>query len=191
MTSLGVNGHRARKAARVMHGGGVIAYPTEAVYGLGCDPFDGRAVRRVLASKVRDANKGLILIAADVAQLHALLAEDEVHALSAHAAQLDGDRATTWVVKKKHSVPDWLSGGRDTIAVRVTTHGLARDLCLAFGGPIVSTSANLSGKRPARRVVDVARRLGGRIDWCVGGRVGNDPRPSRIIDLSSGRMLRD
>jgi len=136
-----------RRAARMLTAGGVIAYPTEAVYGLGCDPLDAQAVTRLLAIKRRPVEKGLILIASRFDQLGPY-----VQPLTAAIRQrLDESwpGPNTWLLPADPATPRWIRGDHRTIAVRVTAHPLAAALCEAFGGAIVSTSANPAG-RPRR-----------------------------------------
>lgn len=175
------------RAVDLLHGGGVVAHATEGVWGLACDPFDGGAVERVLEIKGRDADRGLIVAAGRV----------EVFATELEG--LDNDVATrvraswpgavTWVVPN-HRFPNWITGGRDTVAIRVPGHAQARALADAFGGALVSTSANRSGIEPARTAAEVAAALGEAVDFILPGRVGSSAGPSRIIDASNGRTLR-
>ena len=176
-----------RRAREVTLGGGVIAYPTEAVFGLGCDPLNARAVARVLAIKQRDAAKGLILIAADISQLEPFMQIDE---------SMRGDLLrtwpgpVTWVVPAAAGVPEWLSGGRDTLAVRVTAHPVARALCEVTGLALVSTSANFSGHAPLRSPIAVRRLLGKHVDYVVPGAVGGLKKPTEIRDARTHNVLR-
>lgn len=176
-----------RRARDVVWGGGVLAYPTEAVFGLGCDPLNAAAVAKLLAIKQRDAGKGFILIAADIVQVEPFM-------------QLDGAMRTallatwpgpvTWVVPAAAGVPDWLTGGRDTLAVRVTAHPVARALCEATGLALTSTSANLSGRSALRSSVAVRRLLGNKVDYVVPGAVGGLKKPTEIRDARTGQVLR-
>jgi len=176
-----------RQACRCLRAGGLLAYPTETVYGLGCDPRDPRAVARLLALKGRPPEKGLILIAADLDQLASWVALDET--LAARLTE-PRSRPASWVVPATPAAPPWITGGRATLAVRLTTHPLARALCRSFGFPIVSTSANRAGRPPARSALQVQLRLGDGIDYLLHGRAGPHRRPSEIIDARSGRRLR-
>lgn len=178
---------KLREAARAIRRGAVIAYPTEAVYGLGCNPLDGAAVRRLLAIKGRDVRKGVILIAADFEQLRPYLAPLSGEQLDRVTADWPGP--VTWVLPAAPDLPAWLSGGRDTVAVRVTAHPLAADLCRAAGMPLVSTSANPSGRPPARTALQVRLRCPG-VDRVLAGATGGRRRPTEIRDLASGRRLR-
>lgn len=174
-------------ARRALAAGGIVAYPTEAVWGLGCEPLNRHAFGRLLALKRRALAKGVILIAADVEQLRPLLA--------ATRAQLEPALTTwpgphTWLVPAAAHVPAYLTGGRDTLAVRVTAHPVAAALCRAYGGPIVSTSANLAGHAPARTALQVLQRFGSRVDYILPGATGGLRKPTPIRDLRTGRLLR-
>lgn len=175
------------QAAGVVQGGGIIAYPTEAVFGLGCDPLNPRAVQRLLALKQRPKHKGLILIAAHYDQLQPFVADLDAKHMDVVQASWPGP--VTWLLPAAPDLPDWLSGGRDTLAVRVTAHPIAAGLCRVAGMPLVSTSANLAGRPPARTALQVRLRCPG-VDMIVPGVVGGAPRPSEIRDARSGRLLR-
>ncbi len=177
-----------RRAREVVWGGGVIAYPTEAVYGLGCDPLERSAAARILAIKERDAAKGFILIAAHMQQLLPFLAPLDKCAHKKLQASWPGP--ITWVVPAAHDIPHWLSGGRDTLAVRVTAHPVVRMLCEITGMALVSTSANRSGHAPARSALQVKIHLGKEVDCIVPGAVGPQCRPTEIRDFLTDTVLR-
>ena len=183
-----MNPLRLRAAARVVQAGGLIAYPTEAVYGLGCDPRNEAAVRRLLAIKRRPLHKGLILIAADFAQLAPFLQPLAPSDQAQLAATWPGPY--TWLILTRPDTPRWLRGRHDTLAVRVTAHPLAAALCRACGHPLVSTSANFSGRPPARSALTVRRQLGAAMDYLLPGPTGGAARPTEIRDLRSGRRVR-
>jgi L-threonylcarbamoyladenylate synthase len=176
------------QAAALLRAGGVIAYPTEAVYGLGCDPANEAAVLRILALKQRSVDKGLILIAADAVQLHSYIeprlfaANSEVH------ASWPGPH--TWLFPCKTGTPAWLTGVYNTLAVRVTAHPVAAGLCRAFGGAIVSTSANPAGAEPARDSKTVTSYFNGEIDMIVDGAVDTTAQVSSIRDARTGQQFR-
>lgn len=177
-----------KQAVAVLEAGGVIAYPTEAVFGLGCDPLREEAVDRLLAVKGRSRQQGLILIASDFAQLKGLLDTSDESAVSRALATWPGP--VTWVFPARDHVPVWLTGGRTSLAVRVTEHPVAHALCAAFGRPVVSTSANASGGEAARDAESVRQQLGDAVDYVVPGRVGGRERPSEIRDALTGEVLR-
>lgn len=176
------------RGARCIARGGVIAYPTEGVWGLGCDPYRRCAVERIYRIKQRPAGKGLILIAHDPAALQPLLAPLPDEAWQKVCASWPG--AVTWVLPAAADAPRWLTGGRGSIAARVTAHPIARGLCERFGGPMVSTSANKSSHRPARSALQVRLRLGPLVDSIVPGATGGRHRPTPIYDAISGACLR-
>ncbi len=177
-------------AVQWLQHGGVIAYPTEAVWGVGCDPFDEAAVRRLLAIKERPVEKGLILIAADLDQLRPCLDLDAlpVERLAEVLASWPGPN--TWVMPASLGVPRWLTGEHDGIAVRVTAHPTVIALCRGFGGPLVSTSANLSGQPAPQDRAGLDPALLARLDGISGGETGGRDRPSSIRDARTGQPLR-
>jgi L-threonylcarbamoyladenylate synthase len=167
--------------------GGLIAYPTESCYGLGCDPRNRAAVRRLLVLKGRTQRKGLILIASRPAQLLPYLKPLDVTAQT--ALRRDGAQAVTYLMPAKAGCPRWLRGEFDTLAVRVTAHPLAAGLCTGLNMALVSTSANRSGQPPARTAVQ-CRRLFGNAVRVIPGKIGKRKKPSTIRDWASGRIVR-
>ncbi|MDW5376497.1 Sua5/YciO/YrdC/YwlC family protein [Halomonas sp. HP20-15] len=168
--------------------GGLIAYPTEAVWGLGCDPDDPTALAQLLALKQRDPAKGLILIAASMTQL-----EPWLDGLAAPLRQRLADSwpgPLTWLVPDNGRSLALLRGDHDRVAVRVSDHPGVIALCSAFGGPLVSTSANRAGETPARDAATVRDYFGDAVT-ILDGPLGGQSRPSRIRDLSSGEWLRE
>src|SRR5687768_5096358 len=157
------------EAATALQTGGVIAYPTEAVWGLGCDPRDEDAVLRLLAIKQRAVDKGLILIASHLDQLRPFLNLAAVPAenLAAVLARWPGPH--TWVMPASAAAPRWITGAQDGIAVRISAHPLVIELCNAYGGALVSTSANRAGQPAAitREMLDPAVLEG--VDGLVAG----------------------
>ncbi|MGB1108881.1 MAG: L-threonylcarbamoyladenylate synthase [Gammaproteobacteria bacterium] len=179
---------KLEQAAQVVRSGGVIAYPTEAVFGLGCDPENEQAVRRILDLKQRPVEKGVILIAADQRQLAPYL----LPIRKEHQQQLDEywPGPVTCVLPASDRAPKWITGGRPSIAVRVTAHPVVSALCQRAGMPLVSTSANKAGREPLRDAASVRKSLGHALDHIVNAPVGDLAEPTRIIDLASGKTLR-
>jgi len=177
-----------RRAVEALRSGGVIAYPSEAVYGLGCDPLEHAAVQRIFALKQRDADKGLILIASDISQLLPFMAPISAAVMKTLEASWPGP--VTWVVPAAAALPFWLSGGRDTLAVRVTAHPIAAALCQAAGMALVSTSANKSGQPPARTALAVRAQFGAGVDCILPGAVGGLSKPTEIREALTGKVLR-
>ncbi|HSC74887.1 MAG TPA: Sua5/YciO/YrdC/YwlC family protein [Pseudomonadales bacterium] len=175
-------------AVNALHAGGIIAYPTEAVWGIGCDPFCEEAVEELLDIKRRNWRKGVILVAADMAQLEPYLyGLDDTH-LQTLIASWPGPN--TWLIPNNGAAPDWISGGRDTLAVRVSAHPVVNALCKKFGGALVSTSANPAGKPPARSLFDVRRYFGKQLDAVVPGALGGLQNPTQIRDVITGEICR-
>lgn len=175
-------------AARSVRERGVIAYPTEAVYGLGCAPCFPEAVQRILALKGRSPGKGLILVGSAVGQFDGLI---DLAALGENRQRvLDSwPGPVTWIVPARPGVPAWLSGGRPALAVRVSDHPQVRALCDRVGA-LVSTSANPEGAPPARDARRVRAYFGDQLDYVLPGRVGALDRPTEIRDARSGAILR-
>ena len=168
------------QAAALLHGGGLLAYPTEAVWGLGCDPDNEAAVLRLLQLKQRPLDKGLILVdlpALPPARLAAVLAT--------------WPGPNTWVMPAAADAPAWISGGRGSIAVRISDHPPVVALCQAFGGPLVSTSANFGGKPPAYSRDELDPALLDGIDAVIAGDTGGLESPTPIRLAVDGRVLRD
>lgn len=178
-----------RRATRVVRRGGIIAYPTEAVYGLGCDPFNPEAVFRLLELKKRPVDKGLILISDRFERLSPLLAPMPKDRLSLIKDTWPGP--VTWVIPASPEVPSWLTGRHASLAVRVTAHPIAAALCRASGMPLVSTSANLSQHPPARSALEALIRCDNQLDFILHGATGNQQQPTQIRDALSGRILRN
>ena len=177
-----------RSIAAHLKQGGLIAYPTESCYGLGCDPVNRAAVMSLLRLKRRPQHKGLILIASDYRQLKRYLLP--IDAGEQQRLKDDGARAITYLMPAKKSAPRWLCGAHDTLAVRLTAHPLAKRLCRRVHSALVSTSANLSGMRPAKTYAECRRLFGERV-WVLPGRVGKRRQPSTIVSWLDGSIVRN
>ncbi len=187
---LGGNAFHVRIAARHLRGGGLVAHATEGVWGLACDPFNRGAVARLLAVKNRDPAKGLIVIGA-----RASCFAPELAALSAEArAEVESSwpGAVSWLVPNSR-FPWWISGsgvrGEGRVAIRVPGHDQSRAICAAFGGPLVSTSANPSGRPSTASELRVRRWFQHTLDYVVPGRTAARNRPSELRTLD-GQVLR-
>lgn len=177
-------------AAEALRAGGVIAYPTEAVFGLGCDPVNATAFARLFALKQRPPAQGVLLIGADFSQV-----DKYIDAAATPAAALERARATwpgpyTWVFPRAAATPAWLAGAHAGIALRVTAHPVAAALCRAFGGAIVSTSANRHGGAPARSAADVHAVFGADLRYILDRPIGESARPTTIRDALTGATIR-
>lgn len=177
-------------ASQLLREGGVIAYATEAVFGLGCDPENDAAIEKLLHIKQRPAHKGLILIAASEAQLHPYLDLQAISPAIWQQLRSSWPGPVTWLLPAARHVSSMLRGEHDTIAVRVTAHDQVRALCNAFGGALVSTSANRSEQAPARNVSEVGLAFADELDGILAGETGGADRPSEIRDGISGKVIR-
>jgi len=176
----------ADKTAEILKSGGVIAYPTEGVFGLGCLPSDDEAVQKLLAIKQRAPSKGLILLAASASQFGDWISLPAGIRLPAP----DPDRPITWIAPAGEKASYLIHGDNAGIAVRIATNPVALAICEAAGSPIVSTSANLSGQPVARNQFILRRQFGSLVDYIVPGHCGPSAGPSEIRDLLSGDVLR-
>ncbi len=177
-----------RDAAAILRRGGVVAYPTEGCYGLGCDPRNTRAVQRVLQLKHRSWRQGLILIGAHWS--HVARWVDPSDAAAVARARETWPGPSTWLLPVRSGVSPWLRGDHDTIAVRVTAHPLAAALCRRFNSAIVSTSANRHGRPPAVTAAQVGAMFAGRVDCVLQGPLGGLKGPTSIRDARTGETLR-
>ncbi|MDO8313281.1 MAG: Sua5/YciO/YrdC/YwlC family protein [Sideroxyarcus sp.] len=167
--------------------GGLVAYPTESCYGLGCDPDNRQAVLRLLKLKQRPQRKGLILIASHYHQIARYLQPLTL----ADQAKLQNEdaQAITYLMPARPSAPRWLRGVHDTLAVRLTAHPFAKRLCRIANSALVSTSANRSGQRPAKTYAECQRLFGKKV-WVLRGSVGKRKQPSTIRTWSDGKIVR-
>lgn len=181
--------HDLRTVADLLRQGGLIAYPSESVYGIGCLPDNPKAVKRLLDIKRRHSEKGLILVAGSMAQLKTWIAPLD----AAEIAKIEEprERATTWIVPARNTTPELLTGSRPTIAIRISRHPLIKALCKACNSALVSTSANVSGEEAARSAGDIDQRITKKLDLIIDEACLGEARPSQIIDLQSGAILRD
>lgn len=181
------------EAAQVLQQGKVLAYPTEAVWGLGCDPFNEQAFLEILRLKQRPIEKGVILLAGHVAQVEHLLnnidSEIRKQIIQSWTQRSKTERATTWLLPADDQIPQWIKGNHPQVAVRVTNHPLCTALCNAFNGFIVSTSANPAGLEPARSLQDASQYFGSELNY-LNGDLGLSREPSKIIDASTGTIIR-
>jgi L-threonylcarbamoyladenylate synthase len=167
--------------------GGLIAYPTESCYGLGCDPRNPRALQQLIRLKGRSAAKGMLLIADHFKRLQAFIRPLDPADLA--RVQRSWPGPVTWIVPASAACPALLTGGRHTVAVRVTAHPAAAQLCRSLRMALVSTSANKSGKKPAKTAAECRRIFGAQVR-VIAGRIGQRRRPSTLIDLATGTILR-
>jgi L-threonylcarbamoyladenylate synthase len=175
-------------AVETLRADGVIAYPTEAVWGLGCDPHSEKALLRLLSIKARKPNKGLILVASSIDQLAPYL--DGLDTLAINTLRATWPGPSTWLVPHNGFAHDLVRGEHNSVALRVSAHPVVSSLCESFGGPLVSTSANISGSPPPLWSWQLRRHLGKYLDFIVSGKLGASKKPTEIRDLRSGEILR-
>ena len=176
-----------RQAVKSLQDGGVIAYPTEAVFGLGCLPHNRDAVMRILALKNRPVSKGLILVAASPGQLEPYVQYPGAEIREKVKKSWPGP--LTWLLPATVLVPDWIRGRHASVAVRVSGHPVVAALCRETG-PLVSTSANPARQPPATTARKVIFYFGDSLDYCYHGRVGEPGRPTEIRDAATDRIIR-
>lgn len=167
--------------------GGVIAYPTESCYGLGCDPFNYAAINKLIKIKGRSKTKGLIVIASATKQLHKLIqpiAGDQQHELAKYWPGF-----YSLILRVTAKVPRNLIGSHSKVAVRVSLHRQVKQLCDSLNAPLVSTSANKSGHYSIKSYRECQRQFGKKV-LVLPGKIGNAKKPSTIIDWESQKILR-
>lgn len=176
------------EAARVIKSGGIIAYPTEGIYGLGCDPRNGDAVYRLLHLKHRSVRQGLILVASDFQQLESYLAplSRELKGRVMHT----WPGPVTWVLPCRKDIPVWIRGEHHSLAVRISAHPVITGLCREISHPLISTSANISGQSPAYNPLAVRRIFRDRLDYILHGPLGGTGQATEIRDGCTGKILR-
>ena len=181
------------EAAECLKQGQVLAYPTEAVWGLGCDPYNQEAFLEILRLKQRPIEKGVILLAAHLGQVESLLVnlDPDIRAQVEHSwrNQAASERATTWLLPATDEIPTWIKGNHPKVAVRVTNHPLCVALCSAFDRFIVSTSANPAGLEPARSLQDAMQYFHQDLNY-LNGDLGLSCEPSRILYAETGAVIR-
>ncbi len=179
-----------KTAVEIFNSGGVIAYPTEAVFGLGCDPDNIDAITKLLKIKKRAKEKGLILLAGSIEQLLPYLDLSKLTPEQYQQVLKRWPNGITQVLPANPSISSYLTGQFDTIAVRITDQPDVVALCQATNKPIVSTSANLSGEEPARTWQELGDSLTSQIDYVIEGLTLNYQQPSTIIDGLTGEIFR-
>ena len=183
--------NQIKLAVKVLQQGGTIAYPTEAVFGLGCDPRNIAAIKNLLKIKNRNKEKGLILVAANFEQLkeHILPLEKNIEKKLLDSWQ-DSANAITWLAPVNEMTSDYLKGQFDTLAIRVSHHPVVKELCEQFGSAIVSTSANISTQEAARTAEQVKQIFENKIDFIVEGETDINAQPSEIRDALTDKIIR-
>lgn len=179
---------KIKQAANVLLDGGVIAYPTETIFGLGCDPFNHHALLRLLQIKRRQWHKGLILVAANLEQLlpFVVIPSEAIH----RKVSATQPHPTTWILPASPTAPVLVTGAHHTLAIRVSSHPVVQALCREINQPLVSTSANRASLPPARSALAVRRIFGQEVDYILHGQVNPAARPSEIRHALTDKIIR-
>ena len=184
---------QVKQAVQALRQGEIIAYPTEGVFGLGCDPFSETAVLRLLDLKQRPMEKGVILVASRLEQVSDYIVWPAIPDPIQQKMKASWPGAVTWVVPATEQVPVWVTGGRETVAIRVSAHPVVQALCEGFGGALVSTSANPSSAEPAENCEQCKIYFQDAVAVCIEaplGQLGQLRQPTPIFDALSGQQLR-
>ena len=176
-----------KQAAATCNEGGVIAYPTESVFGLGCDPLNRQAVYKILQLKNRSVDMGLILIASNIEQLIPFI--DITPSQKKQLTEATTD-SITWLVNTSNHTPEWITGKHNKVAIRISTHSVSKQLCEFTNYPLVSTSANPSGHKPAKNNLQVFSYFGNSIDYLLPGKTGGLKNPTEIRDIETNKTIR-
>ncbi|MDF1654087.1 MAG: L-threonylcarbamoyladenylate synthase [Coxiellaceae bacterium] len=175
-------------AVDCLHRGELIAYPTEAVYGLGCDPWNQTAIQSLCELKQRDINKGLILVAADWSQVEPLIKPLTTDVLQRINQTWPGH--VTWLLPANENIPPWIRGQYDSVAIRISDHPVVHALCQAFAKPIVSTSANRNQQAELKSAKQVEQQFGSQLGAIIDAPLGDATQPSSIRDAISNTVIR-
>ncbi|PPI86517.1 L-threonylcarbamoyladenylate synthase [Candidatus Pantoea edessiphila] len=177
------------KCIKELKQNGIIIYPTEAVFGLGCNPESKTAVKKLIILKNRSPNKGFILIAANYDQLKSYVADDKISAFQRNYMFSRWPGHVTFIVPTLPKTPKWIIGNFDSVAIRISKNPYVRKLCTKFGKPIISTSANLSNQNPCRTFEDVVKQFGQSFPILFGSTCGLK-HPSEIRNIITGDLIR-
>jgi len=188
LTTHAVDEKQIKQAVDYLKQGKVIAYPTEAVFGFGCDPFNQQAVEDLLKLKQRTMDKGLLLVAFNWEQIQDLIKGDCDNTMMAVRKTWPGH--ITWAFPATDKVPSWIKGAHDTIAIRLSAHPVVQALCKEYGGPIVSTSANIEGEKPIRNLQQLKKDFDKKVAMIVSGDLGKAKTPSKIQNAITGEIIR-
>ncbi|MFT5112234.1 MAG: L-threonylcarbamoyladenylate synthase [Parasphingorhabdus sp.] len=183
-----MSSHIFRVAARTLRQGGVIGYPTESCYGLGCNPMHRRAAVSIIRLKRRSLSQGLLLVGAHIGHIKPYLSAEAMDMLEEPLQSWPGP--FTWLLPASKRTPYWITGGRDCVAVRISANRTIQRLCRNFAGAIVSTSANPHGRPSAKTRSQVIRYFPDKLEMVVVGAIDGNPKPSQIKDARTGTILR-
>ncbi len=176
-----------RHAVHIINHGGIIAYPTDTIYGLGCDPYNQDAVEKINAIKQRPLNKQFILLAANIKQIRCLIQITKKQ----EASLTQNTQPTSWIIKASPAAPSWLVGDSKTLCIRISSHDEVQRLCNALGHAIISTSANLAGKKPAKNALELHHYFHHQVDKILIANKKQNSKSSKIIRLCDNKVLRN
>lgn len=175
-----------RHAAHIINHGGIIAYPTETVYGLGCDIYNPDAIEKINIIKQRPLNKQFIILVGEIAQIRSLIEiNDKEKSIIENTTE-----PTSWVIKASPLAPEWLTDDRNMLTIRISQNSLVKKLCHILGHGIISTSANISGKKPARTSLDLHNAFHDKVDKILVSNQKTFNKPSKIIRLCDNYVIR-
>lgn len=179
-----------KKAISILCDGGVIAYPTESVFGLGCDPDNESALLKLLRIKNRSSSKGMLMVSHDFSLVTKYINFTHIDETDLMYTKEFWPGPFTFLFPASDSCSQLLKGNHSTIAIRISTHPIIKALCSGFNKPIVSTSANISGNPPCVSLTDVHTNFDNIVNFIVDGETLNYSKPSTIIDLKTKIVLR-
>lgn len=174
---------------KILHSKNVIAYPTESMFGLGCDPTSKEAVLKLLCLKKRNIEKGFILVASNFNQIKRYINENSLSKKQKKKIFSFWPGPFTFLLPASSETPVWLTGKFNTIAVRISAHISIIKLCDTFGQALISTSANIENMNPSTTCEEVFKYFG-RDFPLLHGEIGNEKNPSKIINITNGKLIR-
>ncbi|MCK5648020.1 MAG: threonylcarbamoyl-AMP synthase [Gammaproteobacteria bacterium] len=177
-----------RHAVHILKQGGLIAYPTEAVFGLGCLANNTEAIQRLLQLKQRPKEKGLILLASDLSQLEPYFSPLKADILEKIKSSWPGP--TTWILPAPAATSALIKGKFNSVAVRISAHPIVHELCRQCQTPIISTSANITGKNMSYSAFDVRLQFNNKLDYILHGPLGDNDKPTIIKDAITDQLVR-
>ncbi len=173
--------------AKAIKEGKIVIYPTDTVYGIGCD-INSDSVKRIFEIKKRNSEKPLSIAFSDfdMAKKYVFLEEKDERFIKEHIHE-----PYTFIVGKKKNVPDIVTSGKEGVGVRIIDHVVTRGIIDAVGIPIITTSANISGRKPPRSVEEIDDEIKREVDIIIDSGPCRVGKPSKIIDLRSREVLRE
>jgi len=171
-----------REAARLLRAGEVVVFPTETVYALGCHGLRSDALRRLRRLRRRPADKGFILLIAEAADVTALA--ERISPAARRLMNRCWPGPLTLVLPARPELPRELTGGQGTMAVRLSSHPVARELARLVGAPLAAPSANRPGEPPARTAAEALAPFGEAVAWALDGGTSAGSRPSTVVDVT-------